>query len=112
MIRFLAARGLTDYDYPAEADVRNGTSFAGGEYAGTLSAEADYPSEDDVRDGVTFDTGGKTGNLVLPSEAQTQSGVQFGANGTEFEGTLDQEVLTDLDISVTIDSINVAVAAS
>lgn len=46
----------------------------------------DYPSEDDVRDGVTFDT--YTGNLVLPDEADVESGVGYGTDGTEYTGTL------------------------
>ena len=50
-------------------------------------AAPDYPSEDDVRDGVAFGEAAE-GNLALPAVADVKEGVQYGANGTEFEGTL------------------------
>lgn len=51
----------------------------------TIGAVCDYPSENDVRLGVTFDV--YTGNLELPVEADVLTGVQYGANSTEFTGT-------------------------
>lgn len=50
-----------------------------------------FPSEDDVQLGVQYGpvTGIEfTGNLVLPTEAQVEDGIGFGASGTEFTGTL------------------------
>lgn len=43
-----------------------------------------YPSVNDVENGVVF--GGGTGTLVVPAEADVKQGVDYGANGTEFEG--------------------------
>lgn len=51
-------------------------------------AGADYPIESNVRDGVSYAFGSAEGNLVLPPEVNVQSGIQYGANGTEYEGTL------------------------
>lgn len=48
----------------------------------------DYPDEDDVRDGVVYAFGALTGDVVLPSEAEVEEGVGYGANGTEFSGSL------------------------
>lgn len=51
----------------------------------TLGGVCDYPSQNDVRLGVTFDV--YTGNLELPAEVDVLTGVQYGANGTEFTGS-------------------------
>ena len=55
--------------------------------AADLPDTLDYPSPDDVRDGVDFDGGSQTGDLVLPAESDVTSGVHYGANGTEYEGS-------------------------
>lgn len=49
---------------------------------------ADFPSENDVRAGVVYDAGSQTGNMTEPSPADVKIGIQYGANGTEFTGTL------------------------
>ena len=49
------------------------------------------PSPDDVRSGVAV--GATTGNMTLPSVDQVLLGVQFGTNGTQYTGTLEQNVI-------------------
>jgi hypothetical protein len=60
----------------------------GTEFTGTLVPSGDVPDESDVRFGVVYDDGDKTGNVVLPLEAIVVSPNQYGANGTEFTGSL------------------------
>lgn len=52
------------------------------------SVTCDYPSEDDVRDGIVYDDGTLTGNMTEPAETDVRAGVEYGANGVEFVGTL------------------------
>jgi hypothetical protein len=48
-----------------------------------------FPVEDDVEFGVVYGpTDNLTGTVTLPTEAQVETGVQYGADGTEFTGTL------------------------
>jgi len=49
----------------------------------------DYPSEDDVEKDVVYDSGNKTGNFVAPQENEVKKDVGYGAQGTEFLGTLE-----------------------
>jgi len=46
------------------------------------------PAAGDVQDSVSYGGTDFLGTLVLPTEAQVEDGVGFGADGTEFEGTL------------------------
>lgn len=59
----------------------------GGMRLPALGGSCTYPSEDDVQEGVTFGDI-YTGNLVVPAEVEVENGVGYGANGTEFTGTL------------------------
>jgi hypothetical protein len=53
---------------------------------GALQRIEDYPAVGNVQDDDTVD--GATGTLTLPAIADVESGVQYGAGGTEFTGTL------------------------
>lgn len=55
--------------------------------AGEL-AEPTQPAVGDVQDGVAYNDAASTGTLTLPTEAQVETGVTYGAGGTEFTGTL------------------------
>jgi hypothetical protein len=48
----------------------------------------DAPNQSDVRAGVSYSGGACIGTLALPAEADVKDGVTYGADGTEFEGTL------------------------
>lgn len=48
----------------------------------------DYPADGDVRDGVLFDSGNRAGTFVVPAESDVRLDVGYGADGTEFDGTL------------------------
>jgi len=81
--------------YPAEGNVIN-TAPAYGDainaLQGTLSTGGGIvPSPDDVRDGIAV--GASTGNLTLPPVADVLQGVTFGTAGTQFTGTLQQNVI-------------------
>lgn len=82
-------------DYPATGNVVN-TAPAYGDainvLVGTLSTGGGVvPSANDVRAGVAV--GATSGNLTLPGVDQVLLGVQFGTNGTQFTGTLEQNVI-------------------
>jgi hypothetical protein len=62
----------------------------------------DYPAEDDVRDGVVYADAALTGNLILPDEDEVELGVGYGANGTEFEGSLECEAPVDPSVAGTM----------
>jgi hypothetical protein len=66
---------------PTAADVRLGTATDA--TTGTLAV----PTASQVLDGVAVDA--TTGNVTQPAEADVEEGVTYGANGTEFTGTLD-----------------------
>ena len=72
----MIAAGYTPFKSPMK--VNQGATIA--EVAGA------QPAVGDVRDGVVY--GGGTGTLELPAEADVESGVGYGTDGTEFEGTL------------------------
>lgn len=59
----------------------------------------DYPADTDVRDGVVYADGLLTGNVVLPAEADVVVGVEYGANGTEYEGTFTCTVPPSPDVA-------------
>lgn len=51
-----------------------------------LGGSCTYPSQNDVRSGVTFGSI-YTGNMTLPATTNVLTGVQYGANGTEYTGS-------------------------
>lgn len=69
-------------DFPEVGNVLDTDTVNG--VAGTLSIDLPDPSN------VTTDdtTGGVAGTLTLPAEEDVELGVQYGADGTEFTGTL------------------------
>lgn len=69
--------------YGDDINVLQGTLTPGG--SGVV------PSPNDVRSGVAV--GATVGNMTLPSVAQVLLGVQFGTNGTQYTGTLEQNVI-------------------
>lgn len=73
--------------FPAAADVRALTAY--GTPLVPQVGILDLPIEDDVRFGTQYDQLTKEGDLVLPAEAEVLDGVGFGADATEFTGTLD-----------------------
>ena len=95
----------------AVGDVRDGVSFGSVLAPGT--GVLDLPAETDVRDGTQYDNATKEGNVELPAEAEVLLGKQYGANGTEFTGTLQLLELTmefssdDVDgVTLELDEIN------
>lgn len=68
--------------YGDAVNVLNGTLTTGG---GVV------PSEDDVRFGTAVGAG--SGNMTLPAVDDVLLGVTFGTNGTQFTGTLEQNVI-------------------
>lgn len=82
----------------ADVEVLDGDRqyLAGQAYINAEAATApDYPIETDVRDGIDYDSGNLTGNLTSPAEGDVEAGVQYGANGTEFTGTLATTTVTE-----------------
>jgi len=88
---------------PAAADVKAGVAYGPrGSLTGELAAgEADYPAEADVRDGTEFDDGAKTGSLDLPASADVRDGTKF--DGETKEGTLDLPAASDVKAGVKFD---------
>lgn len=82
-------------NYPSVSDVLNTSPVYGDAInilQGTLSTGGGtVPSPDNVRLGIAV--GATTGNMTLPAVADVLQGVQFGTNGTEFTGTLVQNVI-------------------
>jgi hypothetical protein len=76
--------------------IRNGGLISNYEIAVTFleedsgGATCNYPVEGDVESGVGYGAGGTeyTGTFVVPTEAQVEDGVGFGEDGTEFLGEL------------------------
>ena len=68
--------------------VGDGISVGTGGWHVTVGGECDYPSVDDVEEGVTFASGSLTGVFGVPAQAEVLFGVGYGANDTEFTGTL------------------------
>ena len=54
----------------------------------SIVSDPDYPAETNVRDGVDYGNGIYLGDLELPAVSDVKTGIQYGANGTEFTGTL------------------------
>lgn len=81
--------------YPAVGNVINTAPVYGDAInvlQGTLSTGGGVvPSPNDVRSGIAV--GASTGNMTLPGVADVLLGVQFGTSGTEFTGTLIQNVI-------------------
>lgn len=66
--------------------------------ATSMPAGGGYPAENDVRDGTTFGASSEyEGNLALPAEANVVPGVGYGSEGTEFEGSADLPALSSVD---------------
>lgn len=72
---------------PAEANVRFGISYKANSTTNNKTGTLNLPAEADVRDGTTYDAGTKTGTLDLPDEADVALGIVFD-NGTK-TGTAD-----------------------
>ena len=79
--------------YPAESNVLvtaptygDGINVLNGTFAPS-GAGCTYPGTQDVREGVTYG-GIYTGLLELPLPSQVLIGTGYGANGTEYDGTL------------------------
>lgn len=77
-------------NYPAEAEVLVGIVYGNtNQFTGTLDPDAGVPAESKVRDGIVYgSTGQFTGTSQLPVISTVLSGIGYGANGTEFTGTL------------------------
>jgi hypothetical protein len=60
----------------------------------------DYPAVGNVRDGIDYFNGALTGVLELPEEDEVLTGVGYGANGSEFLGTLDPATVFTLPLQV------------
>jgi hypothetical protein len=82
-------------DYPATGNVINTAPTYGDSQNvlnGTLATGGGVvPSANDVRFGTAVGAG--TGNMTLPAVAEVLLGVTFGTSGTEFTGTLVQNVI-------------------
>ena len=80
-------------NYPAESNVINTAPTYGDGINilnGTLTpggGACTYPGTDDVREGVAYG-GAYVGVLELPLPSQVLVGTGYGANGTEYDGTL------------------------
>jgi len=48
----------------------------------------DYPSADNVRSGTVYNHGAQNGDMTEPAVGDVRLGVQYGANGTQYTGTL------------------------
>lgn len=77
-------------NYPLESEVLDGVVYGGiGQYTGTLDPDAGVPDETKVRDGVVYGSNNQfTGVSQMPVVSTVLSGIGFGANGTEYTGTL------------------------
>lgn len=81
--------------YPAESDVLS-TAPTYGDSVNVLNGSftpgsGSVPGPDDVRAGVA--TGLTVGNMTLPAVDDVRQAVQYGANGTEYTGTLVNNVI-------------------
>ena len=81
--------------YPAEGNVLitapvygDAINVLNGSYVPSGGGACDYPGTDDVREGVSYANGVFTGVLELPLPSQVLVGTGYGANGTEYDGTL------------------------
>lgn len=69
-------------DYPADSDVRLGTVYAEGQHTGTVV----IPNADNVLNDIEVDH--TVGNFVYPPEENIEKKFKYGANGTQFTGSL------------------------
>jgi len=100
--------GATDGFGPDRAELGGGTGWitsandgkAIGAMGGVEAAGITLPAVGDVQDGVFFGAGAALeGTLELPTEAQVEVGVGFGASGTEFTGEfVGGEILPFLEV--------------
>jgi hypothetical protein len=79
--------------FPAENEVLDGVDYGptGADFTGTvlIGAGVGYPAVGNVRLSVVYGESNEfTGTLALPTVGQVESGVGYGASGTEFTGTL------------------------
>ncbi len=76
--------------YPAVAEVLDGVVYGDtSQYTGTLDPDAGMPAETKVRDAVVYGSAGQfTGVSQMPVVSTVLTGIGYGANGTEYTGTL------------------------
>jgi hypothetical protein len=82
-----------DAVFPAENQVLDGVDYGptGADFTGTvlIGAGVGYPAVGNVRLSVVYGESNEfIGTLALPTVGQVESGVGYGASGTEFTGTL------------------------
>lgn len=77
-------------NYPSEAQVLDGIVYGNlNQFTGTLDPDASMPDVTKVRDGVVYGSSNQfTGVSQMPVISTVLSGIGFGANGTEYTGTL------------------------
>ena len=98
-------------DFPSESDVRLNVDYDNA----NLTGSAAIPGASDVRDGVAVDA--TTGTYEPANEADVLLNVQYGANGTEFTGSLPPAVCdfpaeTDVRLNVDYDNANLTGTAA
>lgn len=71
---------------PGESNVRSGTAYKANSTSNNKTGTCAVPAATDVRTGVSVDA--TTGNVTLPPANKVENGYSFGANGTEYTGTL------------------------
>jgi hypothetical protein len=81
--------------YPAESNVLitapvygDSINVLNGAYTPSGGGGCSYPGTDDVREGIIYADGALLGVLELPLPSQVLVGTGYGANGTEYDGTL------------------------
>ncbi len=81
--------------YPAESNVLitapvygDAINVLNGAYTPSGGGGCSYPGTDDVREGIIYADGALLGVLELPLPSQVLVGTGYGANGTEYDGTL------------------------
>jgi hypothetical protein len=80
-----AVAGMDTANWPAQNDVRAGTTYNNGAYTGTIL----LPSINKVEYGTSYGAGGTefSGTVTLPSEGRVIDGTRYGADDVEFVGT-------------------------
>ena len=78
--------------YPAQSDVLAGVVYGDtSQYTGSLDVDltANLPTESEVISGVAFGSSSQfTGNVTQPGVSDVRIGIQYGANGNQYTGTL------------------------
>ena len=71
----------------------------------------DWPAVGDVESGVAFDGGARVGTLAVPAEGDVRYGVDYGAGGTEWEGSFSPTVVVGQGLAAAIveDAIGAAI---